>query len=57
MRLKVNPKMVIAVDGGITEENAQSVVTAGADALIAGTAFFKSVDPARTAAKIRAMTR
>ena len=57
MRLKVNPKMVIAVDGGITEENAQSVVTAGADALIAGTAFFKSSDPARTAAKIRAMTR
>ena len=57
MRLMVNPGMVIAVDGGITEENAQSVVTAGADALIAGTAFFKSADPAGTAAKIRAMTR
>jgi len=57
MRLKVNPKMVIAVDGGITEENAQEVVSAGADSLIAGTAFFKSADPARTAAKIRAMTR
>ncbi len=57
MRLNVNPAMVIAVDGGITEENAQEVVSAGADALIAGTAFFKSVDPARTAAKIRAMTR
>jgi len=57
MRMKVNPDMVIAVDGGITEENAQSVVTAGADALIAGTAFFKSADPAGTAAKIRAMTR
>jgi len=57
MRLKVNPNMVIAIDGGITEENALSVVTAGADALIAGTAFFKSADPAGTAAKIRAMTR
>jgi len=57
MRLKVNPAMVIAVDGGITEENAQMVVSAGADALIAGTAFFKSADPASTAAKIRAMTR
>ncbi len=57
IRLKVNPKMVIAVDGGITEENAQDLVTAGADALIAGTAFFKSADPARTAAKIRALTR
>ena len=57
MRLEANPQMVIAIDGGITEENAQEVVSAGADALIAGTAFFKSTDPARTAANIRAMTR
>ncbi|TLU87457.1 MAG: ribulose-phosphate 3-epimerase [Chlorobium sp.] len=57
MRLQANPQMVIAVDGGITEENAQAVVLAGADALIAGTAFFKSADPAATAATIRAMTR
>ena len=57
MRLKLNPEMVIAIDGGITEENAQEVVSAGADALIAGTAFFKAANPAQTAAKIRAMTR
>jgi ribulose-phosphate 3-epimerase len=57
MRLKLNPQMLIAIDGGITEENAQEVVSAGADALIAGTAFFKAPDPAKTAAKIRAMTR
>ena len=57
MRIKENPRMVIAIDGGITEENAQEVVTAGADALIAGTAFFKAANPAQTAAKIRAMTR
>jgi ribulose-phosphate 3-epimerase len=57
MRLQVNPEMVIAVDGGVTEENAQSIVTAGADALIAGTAFFKSPDPAGTAARIKAITR
>ncbi len=57
MRLQANPQMVIAIDGGITEENAQEVVSAGADALIAGTAFFKSADPVRTAANIRAMTR
>jgi len=54
---KVLDDMVIAIDGGITEENAQEVVSAGADALIAGTAFFKAADPAQTAAKIRAMTR
>ncbi len=57
MRLKVNPGMVIAIDGGITEENGQEVVSAGADALIAGTAFFKATNPAQTAAKFRAMTR
>ncbi len=57
MRMQMNPSMVIAVDGGVTEENAQSVVSAGADALIAGTAFFKAADPAATAARIKALTR
>ncbi len=57
MRKELNPAMVIAIDGGITEDNAQEVVSAGADALIAGTAFFKAADPAATAAKIQAMTR
>ena len=57
MRTELNPAMVIAIDGGITEDNAQEVVSAGADALIAGTAFFKAANPAATAAKIQAMTR
>ena len=57
MRLQLNPGMIIAIDGGITEENAQAVVSAGADALIAGPAFFKSVDPVKSAAAIKAMTR
>ncbi|MEI8185724.1 MAG: ribulose-phosphate 3-epimerase [Chlorobiaceae bacterium] len=57
MRRRVNPGMTIAIDGGITEENAQAAVSAGADALIAGTAFFKAADPVKTAATIKAMTR
>ena len=57
MRSRLNPALVIAIDGGITEENAQAVVSAGADSLIAGTAFFKSADPAKSAASIKAMTR
>ena len=57
MRTQLNPEMIIAIDGGITEDNAQAVVSAGADALIAGTAFFKSPDPVKTALQIRAMTR
>ncbi|MEI8032034.1 MAG: ribulose-phosphate 3-epimerase [Chlorobiaceae bacterium] len=57
MRNRLNPSMLIAIDGGITEDNAQEVVSAGADALIAGTAFFKSANPAATAAKIKSATR
>ncbi|MCF8383991.1 MAG: ribulose-phosphate 3-epimerase [Chlorobium sp.] len=57
MRNGMNPGMVIAVDGGITEENAEAVVGAGADALIAGTAFFKAQDPVATAAKLRGLCR
>ncbi|MDP8305199.1 MAG: ribulose-phosphate 3-epimerase [Candidatus Chlorobium antarcticum] len=57
MRTRCNPNMVIAVDGGITEENAQEVVSAGADALIAGTAFFKAADPKAAAAKIKSASR
>ena len=36
----------IEVDGGITEENASRIVEAGADILVAGTAIFKSENPA-----------
>ena len=57
MRQEMNPDMVIAVDGGITEENAEAVIKAGADSLIAGTAFFKAADPVATAAKIKAFAR
>ncbi|NTU57593.1 MAG: ribulose-phosphate 3-epimerase [Chlorobiaceae bacterium] len=53
MRMEMNPRMVIAVDGGVTEENAAELSAAGADALIAGTAFFKAADPAAAARKIK----
>jgi ribulose-phosphate 3-epimerase len=53
MRNALNPEMLIAVDGGITEENAGVVVAAGADALIAGTAFFKASDPAESARRLK----
>jgi ribulose-phosphate 3-epimerase len=57
MRRELNPRLVIAVDGGITEENAEAVVHAGADALIAGTAFFRAADPAAAALKIKSASR
>ncbi|AAM72895.1 MAG TPA: ribulose-phosphate 3-epimerase [Chlorobaculum sp.] len=55
MRMEMNPEMVIAVDGGVTEENAAMIVDAGADALIAGTAFFRAPDPVAAAKKLKGL--
>jgi ribulose-phosphate 3-epimerase len=41
-------KVLIEVDGGVTLENAASVVAAGADVLVAGNTVFKSADPKAT---------
>ncbi len=42
-------KFEIEFDGGITTDNAATVKQAGADILVAGTAFFKSTDKKATA--------
>ena len=46
--------LTIAVDGGVKCENAASLVEAGADCLIMGTALFNSQDMKRTISEIRA---
>ncbi|HOO22828.1 MAG TPA: ribulose-phosphate 3-epimerase [Clostridia bacterium] len=38
----------IEIDGGITEENVNAAIDAGATVIVAGSAVFKSEDPART---------
>ena len=43
---KINPKVSLEVDGGITKENAPLVVEAGAQILVAGSAIFGKPDPA-----------
>lgn len=45
----------IEVDGGITLENAASVIAAGADVLVAGSTVFKSANPAATIAALKAL--
>ena len=45
----------IEVDGGITLENAERLVNAGADTLVMGTAFFTAVDPQAVVDAIHAM--
>jgi ribulose-phosphate 3-epimerase len=42
LKHKLNLSVMIEVDGGINEQNAASVVKAGADIIVAGTAIFGS---------------
>ena len=45
----------IEIDGGVTLENAATILAAGADVLVAGNTVFKSVDPIGTIAKLKAL--
>jgi len=46
-------KVKIEIDGGVTLENAQSIINAGADVLVAGNTVFKSADPKSTIAALK----
>jgi ribulose-phosphate 3-epimerase len=46
----------IEVDGGITLQNAPSIVQAGANVLVAGNTVFKSADPKATIAQLKKIT-
>jgi ribulose-phosphate 3-epimerase len=43
----------IEIDGGVTLENAASIVRAGADVLVAGSTVFKSADPKATIRQLK----
>ena len=44
---------LIEIDGGVTEHNAQALILAGADVLVAGTTVFKAPDPIKSIAQLR----
>ncbi len=46
--------VLIEIDGGVTVENAPSIIAAGADILVAGNTVFKSADPIATIANLKA---
>jgi ribulose-phosphate 3-epimerase len=48
-------KVHIEIDGGVTLENAPSILVAGADVLVAGNTVFKSGNPTETIAKLKAL--
>jgi ribulose-phosphate 3-epimerase len=45
----------IEIDGGVTDQNANALVEAGADVLVAGSFVFKSEDPTATIANLKAI--
>jgi len=45
----------IEIDGGVTLENASSIIAAGADVLVAGNTVFKSENPITTIEKLKAL--
>lgn len=45
--------VLIEIDGGVTIDNAPSIVAAGADVLVAGNTVFKSADPIATIAQLK----
>ncbi len=46
-------KVHIEIDGGVTLENASSILAAGANVLVAGNTVFKSADPIATIAQLK----
>ena len=46
-------KTLIEIDGGVTLENAPSIIAVGADVLVAGNTVFKSADPKGTIQKLK----
>ncbi len=48
-----NPALLIEVDGGVDLANAERIVQAGADVLVAGSSVFNSRDPLATIAALR----
>ena len=45
----------IEIDGGVTSKNAEQLVNAGADVLVAGSFVFGSTDPIQTVADLKAL--
>jgi len=55
MILGVNHAVKIEIDGGVTLDNAPSILAAGADVLVAGNTVFKSSDPEATIRHLKSL--
>lgn len=57
MILQNNTSTLIEIDGGVTLNNAQQLIDAGADALVAGSFIFNSENPIETISIINSLKR
>ena len=60
LRQLINDKglsVLIEIDGGVTMENAQQIIDAGADVLVAGSTVFKSSDPVHAISQLKKVGR
>jgi ribulose-phosphate 3-epimerase len=49
----INPEIIIEIDGGVNDKNANQLFDAGADMLVAGSFVFNSNDPAQTISNLK----
>jgi len=54
--LRNNASTLIEIDGGVTSKNAQQLVEAGADVLVAGSFVFNAENPTQTIADLKKLT-
>lgn len=54
--IKQGHPVLIEIDGGVTLENAEEIIRAGADVLVAGNTIFGSPDPAETIRKLKGIS-
>ena len=51
--IKKNASTLIEIDGGVTNKNAQQLVSSGADVLVAGSFVFKAENPTKTISDLK----
>jgi len=55
MIIEQNTRTLIEVDGGVGLQNAEEILKAGADVLVAGSSVFKAADPVDVISKLKAI--
>lgn len=55
MAEETNPDLLIEIDGGVSDQNAEKLIETGADVLVAGSFVFNSKNPSETISKLKSL--